>query len=468
MSFGDESQSASQYLSSSHSSLNASKKASSEISKIYRHASQLYLTRRLAEAYEVLQSVIEPPAPQQNGHAEHDEGPILAPIATASTSQRIKTWSLYAALLNAAIDLGSEEGAREFGQQRYRKLLKLVQNGDVWEQVVQDGYRGREDSVDAEVVYNISTLLLGKAQDQTVNQSRLETYLSSSPQSNLDLSTHVTQSLRNGHRTPMNGASTPKDLSSRVKIIELFTLHVLPANNEWDYARSFVTNSDILDDERREAFLQTLTELQEAKEQELALEDNTDYSEDDSPEPEPEPESRATQPSPASRGHHRTSSEVDYGIDHERPNGLQSSSSAQTQTQHAKLPQPTSNPPKQMTSLPPKPEPTPSTTKPQPSHSQPPRRQSGAPARRSKNPQNSAGLASQARHLLKAVSNLTRNLGGALLGNSGAVLRVLLFLVAFFMAFSRPEVRERVRAVVGRGWEKMRRTVGMGVKVSYI
>jgi hypothetical protein len=459
MSFGDEFQSASQHLSSSHSSLNASKKASSEISKIYKHASQLYLTRRLAEAYEVLQSVIAPPASQQNGHAEHDEGPVLAPIATATTSQRIKTWSLYAALLNAAIDLGSEEGAREFGQQQYRKLLKLVQNGDVWEQVVQNGYRGREDSVDAEVVYNISTLLLGKAQDQTVNQSRLETYLSSSPQSNLDLSTHVSESLRNGHRTPMNGASTPKDLSSRVKIIELFTLHVLPANNEWDYARSFVTNSDILDDERREAFLQTLTELQEAKEQESALEDNTDYSEDDSPEPEPAPEPTATQPSPAGRGHHRTSSEVDYGIDHARPNGLQPPTTPSTQP--LKPAQATPAPSKQMTTLPPKPEPTSSSTP------QPARRHSGAPARgRSKQPQ--AGVASQARHLLKSLSNLTRNLGGALLGNSGAVLRVLLFLVAFFMAYSRPEVRERVRAVIGRSWEKMRRTVGMGVKVSYI
>lgn len=472
MSHGTDSQSGSQYLSSSQSSLHGSKKASSEISKTYKHASQLYLTRRLAEAYEALQSVIKPLV-QQNGHDEAD-GPVLAPIATASASQRIKTWSLFAALLNAAIDLGSDEGAREFGQKQYREILKLVQNGDVWEQVVQNGYRGREDSVDAEVVYNLSTLLLGKAQDQSVNQSRLETYLSSSPHT-VDLS-DVSASLRNGHRATMNGTSTPKDLSSRIKIIELFTLHVLPANNEWDYAHSFVSNSDILDDERREAFLQTLSELQEAKEQEDVLEDTTDYgTEDDEPSPQEEPMDETPIPTPSKqnghhRGHHRTSSEVDYGIESEHPNGIPPSS-----TSHAS----TETTPRPLTSLPPKPEPTPTPsstpanhgtpTRPQHQHLPPPsatpsRRNQHQPSRRSSKSQPS----SQTRTFLTALSNLTRNLGGVLMGNSTAVFRLLIFLLAFFMAFSRREVRERVQLLVGKGWEKMRRTVGMGVKVSYI
>ena len=154
MSIGPESQSSSQYLSSSHSSINQSKKASSEISKTYKHASQLYLTRRLAEAYEALQSVIKPSV-QTNGHQSDEDVPPLAPIATATTSQRIKTWSLYATLLNAILDLGSEDGKSEFGQKLYREIVRLVQTSEVWEQVVQDGYRGRESSVDAEVVYNL-------------------------------------------------------------------------------------------------------------------------------------------------------------------------------------------------------------------------------------------------------------------------------------------------------------------------
>ncbi|ETN43162.1 uncharacterized protein HMPREF1541_02320 [Cyphellophora europaea CBS 101466] len=458
MSFGTESQSDSQYLSSSQSSLSTTKKASSEISKTYKHASQLYLTRRLAEAYDALQPVIKPPQPSARTRHE-DDGPVPAPIATASTSQRIKTWSLYAALLNATIDLGSEAGSQEFGQKQYRNILKLVQNGDVWEEVVQDGYRGREASVDAEVVYNISTLLLNKAQDQSVNQSRLERYLSSSSPSPLEISTQISDSLRNGHHSPMNGASTPKDLSSRIKIIELFTLHVLPSNNEWEYARSFVANSDVLDDERREAFLQTLFELQEVKERDSAIEDATDYStEQDSPETDPEPPLQN-----GYKGHQRTSSEVDYGIESTHPNG-----GGHTPSQLNSDSPPSAVSSKPLTTIAPRPEPTNSAAVSRPPHLSPPAHTPRRPPQRRSKAQQQSGLTGQARALFTALSNLTRNLGGALVGNSNAVLRLLLFMLAFLVAFSRRDISERVQAILGQGWEKMRRTAGMGVKVSYI
>ena len=150
MSIGSDSQSSSQHLASSVSSLNQSKRTSSEISKIYKHASQLFLTRRLYEAYEALQPIVSASDATRPG-----ESPAQAPIATASTSQRIKTWSLYVTLLNSIVDLGAEEGRRIFGQREYRDLVKRVQNGGIWDQVVKDGYQGREDSVDAEVVYNL-------------------------------------------------------------------------------------------------------------------------------------------------------------------------------------------------------------------------------------------------------------------------------------------------------------------------
>ena len=155
MSTMTESTSSLQQLSSSRSSLPPSKKASSEISKVYKHASQLYLTRRLVDAYEVLQPLITPSS-QSNGHAQSDdEAPPQAPIASATTSQRIKIWSLYITLLNAIVDLGLEEGGNDFGPKEYRAIVKNVRDGAIWEQVVRDGYRGREGSVDAEVVYNL-------------------------------------------------------------------------------------------------------------------------------------------------------------------------------------------------------------------------------------------------------------------------------------------------------------------------
>src|SRR5271170_75830 len=175
-----------------------------------------------------------------------------------------------------------------------------------------------------------STLLLGQAPTQTLNQSRLETYLSSS-QPDLDISNHLNRSNSSRSRPHINGTSTPKDLTSRLKILELFTLHVLPRNSEWDYARSFITNSDVLDDERREAFLQTLQELQDDKDH-----DGEDVFEESAEELQTEPgkdaQKVAVETVTGSEGaevhskhHKRTSSEVDYGIETSLPNGTTNS-----------------------------------------------------------------------------------------------------------------------------------------------
>lgn len=159
MSTATHSLSNSEYLSSSQSSLGPSKKASSEISKTYKEASELFLTRRLSEALLVLQPVITPPT-QTNGNANGDEdASSLAPIATATQSQRIKVWTLYVTLMNSIVDLGDDEGRRDFGQKEYKALVAKVRGGEIWEQVIRDGYNGREGSVDAEVVYNLYVLL---------------------------------------------------------------------------------------------------------------------------------------------------------------------------------------------------------------------------------------------------------------------------------------------------------------------
>ena len=52
--------------------------------------------------------------------------------------------------------------------------------------------------------------------------------------------------------------------------------------------------------------------------------------------------------------------------------------------------------------------------------------------------------------------------------NPMAMLRFLLFIFAFVLAIARRDVRERVRRTFGDAWNRIRRTIGMGVKVSYI
>lgn len=150
--------SARQALSSSISSLASSASArnsGSYVSKTYRQSSTLFLTRRLPEALTTILPLLTPPvAPPEgvNGITEP------APVAKASRNTRIKVWTLYIAILNAIAALEPEEGKEAFGSQEWRSICTRVRDGDVWEEVVANGYHGVEGDVDSDVVINLCAL----------------------------------------------------------------------------------------------------------------------------------------------------------------------------------------------------------------------------------------------------------------------------------------------------------------------
>lgn len=129
-------------------------------SKTYKKASQLYLTRRLPESLASLQPIINVPSSQDDQYTNGDStaAAVVAPIATAPGTWRIKVWNLYITLLSAIVDLGAEEGKNQFGQKEWKSIATRVREGGIWQTVVQVGYQGREGSVDAEVVYNLSVI----------------------------------------------------------------------------------------------------------------------------------------------------------------------------------------------------------------------------------------------------------------------------------------------------------------------
>ena len=136
-------------LSSSISSLSSTtaSRHPSQMSKTYRQASTLFLTRRLPEALSTLLPLITPPEPVENGEP--------APVARASRTTRVKLWSLYLTVLNAIVEMGPEEGKDAFGNQEWRALCAKVRDGDLWEEVVRNGYHGVEGDVDPDVVINL-------------------------------------------------------------------------------------------------------------------------------------------------------------------------------------------------------------------------------------------------------------------------------------------------------------------------
>ncbi|KAJ9491638.1 hypothetical protein VN97_g1595 [Penicillium thymicola] len=412
-------------------------------SKTYKKASQLYLTRRLPEALTNLQPIITP-STSQDQHTNGEHSTPVAPIATAAGTWRIKVWNLYITLLSAIVDLGAEEGKRQFGQKEWKAIASQVREGAIWETVVEVGYQGHEGSVDAEVVYNLATLLLTHSSSQSLNQQRLETYLSSYGQPNLDLTDRL-HDASDDYERPMrttSGADTPKDLTARVKIIELFTLHVLPRNDEWEYSTEFINLSEVLDEERKDLLLQTLEGLKEEKERGEMRAVELQRAKDAELERQREEERREAEEAAAaaarlqSNGHKRNTSEVDYGIEKNRSNGSPKGKGAR---------QSTDKPPngKSRTSL--------------SSGSKNVKKQDKAdPGGRSTRAV-ATGLRNIFRHIIRTVS-----------GNPMSIVRTLLFVIGILMAISRQGVRDRIRRVTDGAWQKVKATAGMGVKVSYI
>lgn len=64
-------------------------------------------------------------------------------------------WSLYLTILNAILELEPDEGKDSFGTHEYRGLCNKVRDGDIWEEVVRNGYHGIEGNVDSDVVINL-------------------------------------------------------------------------------------------------------------------------------------------------------------------------------------------------------------------------------------------------------------------------------------------------------------------------
>ncbi|KAK2794901.1 hypothetical protein FQN50_009825 [Emmonsiellopsis sp. PD_5] len=434
-------------LSASTSSLSLS--SSKHISQVYKHSSQLFLTRRLQESLAAIEPIITPPS------AQDDQQGDLAPIATASSNLRIKVWNLYISILNAIVELGAEEGRKQFGHKEWKALASKVRDGQLWDTISQVGYQGRDGSIDADVVYNIATLILTHSPSQTLNQQRLESYLSSYSQPDLDIAAHLESSSPGKRKHRSNGTDTPKDLSARVRILELFTLHVLPRNDEWDYAKEFVNLSEVLDDERKEAFLQTLDNLREEKERgaqraaELQREKEAELERQRQAEEQrklaEQQKAAAAEKSHLSKainGHRRTSSEVDYGIEKGNPTA---SSASSNKTRNLK---PATKAGARA-----------STTN----------RSTEPPSKQVKKVDKSRPVViRQLRMLGNLLVMMVKNMGRSMSANPLSFLRTLLVVIGALMALSRADVRDRIRRVTNSGWQKVRGTVGMGVKVSYI
>jgi len=224
-----------------------------------------------------------------------------------------------------------------------------------------------------------------------------------------------------------NGTSTPRDLNTRLKLLELYTLHVLPRNEEWDYAREFISMSEVLDDERKEAFLLALHSLKEEKQESEIREAKLRQQQQEQMEQRrKEAEARKLEQSRAEDERRKKEEE-----NRRQPRG---SDEVLRKPLNRQVP--------------------------------PPAAHASKPAKKTVSPP--PGFYHRASSLLASLQTAITNTAHSMTANPMALFRTLLFLLAFTLAFGRRDMRERIMRMLRNAWEKIRRTVGMGVKVSYI
>lgn len=219
---------------------------------------------------------------------------------------------------------------------------------------------------------------------------------------------------------------------------------MLIRNNEWDYAREFISVSSILDEERREAFLQALQSLQEdqqeaerqEREEKQRQEDQLRRDTEEARRLRAENEEREKRRLQEERAK-REGSEIDYGIDSKSAASASSSGKSRRSSNRTNKPARSST--------------TGGGTSPNKSKAVAP-----------------ASLGGRAAVILANLRAMVERLSVTLHANPMLLIRFLAFVVGLVLMFGKKNLRERIARILATSWTKVKATAGMGTKVSYI
>ncbi|KAI9886514.1 MAG: hypothetical protein M1823_001695 [Watsoniomyces obsoletus] len=392
------------------------------LAQTYRQAAKYFVTRRPYKAIQLLDSVIRPATPTSRAcDSEHED------VANAPRRLRIKTWCLYITSLDALIQLGPEEGVETIGQQEWNAVISKVRDGGIWDDVIRYGYHGEEERVDAKVVLNLALLSLAHAPSQKPSQRRVERWLKAT-EGDLEQSMHSDktseqsleeQSFHSELSTSTNQHHGRRRTRSRMTVLEIYALYFLPRTQGWDRTKRFIETTSYLDQERRDLFLQQLESLR--KEQE----------EQDDKERRKE-KMKGSSRAESEKGNVTSKQHLGNGFlpGNTRENGTLRPNTSKTSPATSKNP---------------------------------------TLSRRTQNTSNKLSVPGNvAGTLIRYIHSCFPAFGALLRINPFFYLRTLLFLAALLLSLTRGEFRERVKRITATGWRKLRDTVGMGVKVTYM
>lgn len=209
--------------------------------------------------------------------------------------------------------------------------------------------------------------------------------------------------------------------------------------------------SEVLDEERRDAFLQALESLHEEKlalekreqEEQLLQEEQLQREIEETRRKRLEEEERQKQQEAEQwEQSNKGGSEIDYGIEASPPSNA-SNKARSTRGEGTKSPKPSRG-------------------------KASPNSRSSAPAAARKPAVSPPTLAKRASIIVNNLVELVQSMTISFRSNPTIILRMLAFIIGLLILLGRKDIRLRVKRMMGNAWNKVRATAGMGVKVSYI
>ncbi|ODQ53619.1 hypothetical protein SAICODRAFT_24849 [Saitoella complicata NRRL Y-17804] len=187
----------------------------------FKSTTQLFLARKFPQALQKAQTLLD----------------------SSESAWKLKAWGLWIAILNAGADMNEDAGVEMWGKAEWERVKRLVREDGVWEEACQV-FECEEIELSVDVVATLTLSSIRHASNLQPLQTRLEHLIASAPSS-----AELTEQVRTEH----------------TKLLELYTLHLLPKLGEWEYAKEFVEGNTVLVDAEKDMWTSTLESLQEGE-----------------------------------------------------------------------------------------------------------------------------------------------------------------------------------------------------------
>ncbi|BFZ60410.1 hypothetical protein YB2330_001446 [Saitoella coloradoensis] len=229
----------------------------------FKSTTQLFLARKFPQALQKAQTLLD----------------------STEGAWKLKAWGLWVAILNAGADMNEEAGVEMWGNAEWDRVKKLVREDGVWKEACQV-FECEETELSVDVFAPLTLSSIRRGSHLQPLQTRLEHLIASAPPP-----TELTEQARTEH----------------TKLLELYTLHLLPKLGEWEYAKEFVEGNTMLVDAEKEMWTSTLESLREG-ERERAEAAEREAREEAEEAAKASKTRKSSSSSPSSKGRKKTSS----------------------------------------------------------------------------------------------------------------------------------------------------------------